>query len=260
MEKPVEIIELPSRGLLYGGKMPGGEITIQPMGAKEESLLVSRKGRADAHMILDKIIGRCVVSDFPLDELLVSDKFYVLLMIRNISYGDEYSWKVTCPECGFKDKYEVRIPRDFTITLLDDGVREPFYVDLPKCGKRIGYRMLRVSDEKEVERYTRHEYRKSHVEGDPGYIYRLARHITSIDDLPESEEATCPVTEVDISQAMELVENLIGKDLGVFKQALSNSDCGVNLIFDKECNQCGEDFQTLMKFTPDFFRAVPDAV
>jgi len=269
-DKPVDIIELPSQGLLYDGELREGKVTISPMGTKEESLLVSRKGRSDAHLILDKIIARCLQTSFNLDNMLVADRFYILLMIRNLSYGSNYGYKVKCPECGEKFKKDIRIPDDFTITILDEGVKEPFYADLPRCRKRVGFHLLRVEDEKAVEKYTAHEYRRSQQDGDPGYIYRLARHIVSIDDIPEpregedeeGESASFTPTEVNLEQALELCETLIGIDSSAFKDAIAKNDCGVNLLIKAECPNpnCGDDFESLLKFTPEFFRPVPAEV
>ena len=259
MERYSELIELPSQGRLYGDKLPGGEIEIYAMGAEEEAILIN-KSKQESSRALDRLIERCIKTDFPSEELLISDRLYIFLMMRKISYSDTYKYRIKCPHCGFSFMHEISIPGSFMVTLLDEGVKEPFYVDLPRCKKRIGFKLLRASDEKDAQMYIRNQNRSNKSsDADPGYLYRLAKHMISIDDIPE-EGKEASITSVGIVDALTFVKTMIGMDSSKFKDAIADNDCGIDLRMDVECNSgsCGEEFKATLEFTAEFFRPESD--
>lgn len=245
----IEVIELPSQGYFYGDKLPGGEIEIYPMTAEEESIIASKKNSKNAHLILDSVVESCLASKFKVDDLLISDELYILLLLRKVSYSPEYNYEVRCPACGEKFKKKVVIPDEFSVTIPDEGTSEPFKIDLPRSGKTVEFRLLRVKDEKEVRKFTRNAYRKSTQKGDPGYTYRLARSIVSVDG-----------EEVNIKEAHDLVKGLIGEDSSYLKTAYGSADCGVNLDMEVECKYCSFEFDTKLTMNKEFFRPVTPEV
>ena len=260
MERYSELIELPSQGRLYDGKLPGGEIEIYAMGVEEESMLIGKNNKTEASRALDRLIERCIKTDFPIDELLVSDRFYIFLMIRKISYGSIYDYFVTCPNCGDKVSQHVDIPGSFNVTLLDEGVTEPFYTDLPMCKKRVGFKLLRMKDETDTQMYSRNQRRVSkNSDINHEYLYRIAKHIVSVDDIVDGD-LDQKITNISITEALEFVRTLIGRDSSKLKSAIAKNDCGIDLKFDTDCNSCGEEFKTSLEFTAEFFRPESDEV
>jgi hypothetical protein len=78
---------------------------------------------------------------------------------------------------------------------------------------------------------------------DPGYAYRLATRIVAIDD-----------TEPTISDAMELIESLKGKDSLALRQAIFAVSIGVNQELRPICDACGWENEITMPLDKTFFR------
>lgn len=246
--------QLPSRGLPYGDKLPGGKVEMAPMRTKEEKIFASTH---DQEGILERIVERCLLTKvIPFEDYLESDYMYMLLVNRNLSYGADYRFEVKCRHCGFAFEHYMQVPDSFEIRILADGVTpdqdgtippkfvEPIIVDLPLCKKKVGLRLLRLKDEKEVRRLSEQRLLMQNPDdGDPSYEVRIAKHICQIDGKP-----------VDIRAAIEFVENLYVRDTAAIKQAIYDNDCGVNLLINPECRRCGRTFQTRFRITPDFFR------
>ena len=92
---------LPSRGRFYGDRLPDGKVTIRPMTVKEEKLLA---GGGNKLSLADKVLERCMISNtMPLKDMILTDKFFLLLNLRAISYGPEYTFELRCG-CEFKFK------------------------------------------------------------------------------------------------------------------------------------------------------------
>ena len=100
---PTEFVELPTGGRYYPPGHPlHGEsaIEIKQMTAKEEDMLTSRtllkKGVA-----LDRVIGSLIVNKaIDPDSLYVGDRNAIIVATRVSGYGNDYTTKVTCPQCA----------------------------------------------------------------------------------------------------------------------------------------------------------------
>ena len=102
---PTEVVDLPSKGLLYpeGHPLSKGTIEMKYMTAKEEDILTSqnliKKG-----VVIDQLLKSLIVTKVGLDELLIGDKNAVMLAARILGYGKTYSVDTTCPNCGTVEK------------------------------------------------------------------------------------------------------------------------------------------------------------
>jgi hypothetical protein len=88
---PTEVLDLPSKGLVYPKDHPlaSGQITIKLMTAKEEDILSSqnliRKG-----IVLDKLFESIIVDRIDIKDIIIGDKDAILLATRLLGYGPEY--------------------------------------------------------------------------------------------------------------------------------------------------------------------------
>ena len=234
-------VQLPSRGYLYDGKMPDGWVDIRPMTTREESLLVSPKG--DRYVLLNKVLDACLLTkDVPMADLVSGDRLYLLFAIRQLTYGGSYSVQLACRSCQGPVRLTLEFPKDLSLRALEPTDREPFEVQLPVSGHKVGLRLLRTKDETEILRYASRPSALS-SEGDPSYIYRLARHIATIDGAV-----------VDPTAAMALVERLAGRDSLAIRLAVEQHDCGPDLMLDTVCSRCGSQVKEMMPLTEEFFR------
>ena len=96
---PTEVVDLPSKGLVYpeGHPLRKGNIEIKYMTAREEDILASqsliKKG-----VVLDKLFESVVVEPgVDINDIFIGDKNAILLATRVIGYGSEYKVEITDP-------------------------------------------------------------------------------------------------------------------------------------------------------------------
>ena len=106
---PTEIIELPSKGLLYPKDNPlsSGKVEMKYMTAKEEDILTTQSYIKQG-VVLDKLFKALIVSNgdgMPVkyDDILVGDKNAVMIAARVLGYGKDYEIEVESPS-GVKQK------------------------------------------------------------------------------------------------------------------------------------------------------------
>lgn len=233
-------VDLPSRGRFYGDAMPGGKVRIRPISVKEEKIFTSSRNQMD---VADDVLRKCIVGKcIPLRDMLMTDKFYLLLNLRAISYGSDYSFRLKCSSCANEFVHKVVLPTGLRLKVATEADVEPFELKLPVSGKSLGLRFLRGSDEKEIINYVRQLPATDADDGDPGYVYRLSRFIATIDgeDVPSIEK-------------MKFVEEMIGKDSFALRQAMVEHECGAELSLTVTCSVCRQQMATSLPLTDEFF-------
>jgi hypothetical protein len=89
-------VDLPSKNKFYNLEDSGKPITIRPMTFQDERAMMSNKNvNID---ILNVLLSRCV-SNISIGNLLQIDKLYILIKLRELSYGDEYNATIPCTSC-----------------------------------------------------------------------------------------------------------------------------------------------------------------
>ena len=126
---PTEIIELPSKGLVYPQDNPlsSGKVEMKYMTAKEEDILTNQSYIQDG-TVLDKVLQSLIVSKINYNDLIVGDKNALLVASRILGYGNEYTFNY-----GGKE-YTVDLStldnKPFDESLITSGVNE-FNYTLP---------------------------------------------------------------------------------------------------------------------------------
>ena len=90
---PTEIVELPSKGLLYSEEsgLKSGKIEMKYMTAKEEDILTNQSYISKG-TVLDKLMQSLIVSEIDYNELLIGDKNAIMVAARILGYGSEYKF------------------------------------------------------------------------------------------------------------------------------------------------------------------------
>ena len=155
---PTEFVELPSQGKYYPDGHPLHGVTsieIKQMTAKEEDILTSRtllkKGVA-----LDRVIQNIIVNkNINPDSLLVGDRNAIVIACRVSGYGNDYTTKVTCPNCTESEDYsfnlheaEVFTGGDLEAAGITDNGNGTFDLKLPRTQVTATFRLLTGADEK----------------------------------------------------------------------------------------------------------------
>ena len=184
---PTEVLDLPSKGLLYPKDSPlsSGTIEIKYMTAKEEDILTSanliQKG-----IVLDKLFESIIPDkSIKLDDMLIGDKNAIMLGARILGYGKDYNVEIIDPDSGLKKEIVVDLstlkftsPKD---SIFESGENK-FSFDLPNSKRVVEFKLLTHKDESEIEQTVKALKSISKSTGvDPTLTTRLKQQIISVD-------------------------------------------------------------------------------
>ena len=176
---PTEVVDLPSKGLLYPKDSPlsSGTIEIKYMTAREEDILTSaniiKKG-----IVVEKLLEALIIDkSIKVDDLLIGDKNAILIASRILAYGKEYNLEYD----GQKIEVDLTSLEDQKLdeSIVTAGVNE-FEFELPATKRKLTFKLLTSGDEKEIDKEVK-GYEK--VGDGIGYdlTTRLKHQIISID-------------------------------------------------------------------------------
>ena len=147
---PTEVIELPSKGLVYPENNPlsSGKVEIKYMTAKEEDILTNQS-YIQKGIVLDKLLQSVLVSKVDINDLIIGDKNALLVATRILGYGSDYEVMID----GEKQKIDLSEleNKKFDESILTKGKNE-FSFELPHSKTPITYKILTGGDEKKIER------------------------------------------------------------------------------------------------------------
>ena len=251
---PTEIIDLPSKGMLYpqGHPLHGKDtIEIKQMTAKEEDMLTSRS-LLQKGVALDRVLSSIIIDkSINADTLLVGDRNALIIAARISAYGNEYNTKVTCPACGTVQEYNFDLNQqniysgsdveEFVTDTATDGI---FTTKLPRTGLNIGFRVLTGADERRLIEGVEMD-RKNKKVHERNVTRQLLNMIVSVNDNTTNEAVNY------------VVENLPSVDVRHLRQAYKAASPNVDLTQHFECNNCGHEQDMEVPLNADFFW--PDA-
>lgn len=235
-----ERIELPSRGILYED-IPA-EIVIRNITTTEEKMIFGSSNLKS----LDDVMNSCIKEPegLDVDELLTSDKHFILIQLRILTYGSDYNVKNTCEHCGETDTYIVNLLEDMPIDELDEDFEEPFEIELPMSGDTVGLKLLRGNDLEKVNRKAKRIKKRSI--GDTGNLTYLLRKAQSI--------VTVNGEELPSGKKQKYVEGLHGRDSAYISSALESIRVGYDNLIFKNCKHCGGEMEFSLPMNREFFR------
>jgi|MDSV01.1.fsa_nt_gb hypothetical protein len=147
---PTEVVELPSKGLVYPEDSPlaEGKITMKYMTAKEEDIITNQnyiqKGTAIDHLLNALIVTPGVKQD----ELITGDKNAILIAARILGYGANYKFDY------LGDEVEVDLSKlenkEIDYSLIEGRTNE-FEFTLPHTQTPITFRLLTGKIEKQID-------------------------------------------------------------------------------------------------------------
>lgn len=145
---PTEVVELPSKGLLYPSDSPlsSGQVEIKYMTAREEDILTNQNYIVKG-IVIEKLLKSLIVTPFEYDDLLIGDKNAILIASRILGYGKNYTFSYMGSE--------------FTVDLttlqnkpIDESLftekRNEFNFILPATEIPITFKLLTHSDEQAI--------------------------------------------------------------------------------------------------------------
>jgi hypothetical protein len=144
-----EIIELPSKGLVYPESSPlsSGEIEMKYMTAREEDILTNQNYIKQG-IVLEKLLKSLIVSKIDYDELIIGDKNAIMVAARILGYGKDYSFRmrgetitVDLNECPLRYIDESKVKKGFN----------SFEYTFPTTQNTITYKLITGKEDKLIK-------------------------------------------------------------------------------------------------------------
>lgn len=240
---PTEVVELPSKGLLYPEDSPlsKGIVEMKYMTAKEEDILTNqnfiRKG-----IVIDKLLESLVVTEgFNYNEILIGDKNAIMVAARILSYGKDYVITYAGEE-QVVDLSKIQ-NKDIDYSLLESRKNE-FAFKLPHTDNTVTFKILSHQDEKQIDREIE-GLKKINKDNAAEVTTRLKHTITSVNGITDKKDIR------------EFVDNfLLAKDARAlreyYSQVAPDLDMQVSVI-NEDGGQEDVDLPiTVNFFWPDF--------
>mgnify|MGYP003638810327 FL=1 len=171
------VLDLPSKGRFYEGFQG---IEINPLTYLDEQKILGSK---DANVdIVSKLLEKATAG-VEVGSLLSMDKTYLLMKVREASYGDTYEFKVTCPECSTDVTTELILSKHLNMVEIPDDLEDPRTITLPKLKAKVEVRFPRSREEvllKDTEAIYQNAYKfVVSIEGnkDPIFISKAIKRL-----------------------------------------------------------------------------------
>ena len=213
---PTEVVELPSKGLLYSEEsgLKSGKVEMKYMTAKEEDILTNQSYISKG-VVLDKLMQSLIVSKINYDELLVGDKNAIMVAARILGYGSEYKFDYN----GEEQTVDLSLLENKEIdeTIFTNGNK--FEFTLPHSKNHITFKLLNHKDEKNIQREL-DGLKKINKDNTPELTTRLKHMITSVEGKSETKDIR------------EFVDNyLLAKDSRALREQIKEIQPDVDLTF-----------------------------
>ena len=216
---PTEIIDLPSKGLLYPKDSPlsEGKIEIKYMTAKEEDIL-SNVSYIQKGIVLDKLFESLIVSKVNYDDLLIGDKNAIMIAARVLGYGNEYTF-----DYNSKQETVDLSQLDFVKVNEKEWVNgNNFSFQFPNSKTNITFKLLNHGDEQKILKEV-NSLKKLKKDSDSTLSTRLKYMITSV----EGDETTKTIR--------DFVDNyLLARDSRALREYIKTINPDIDLTFFPE--------------------------
>jgi len=217
---PTEMVELPSKGLVYPEENPlsSGKIEMKYMTAKEEDILTNQN-YINNGTVIDELLKALIITKINYNDLIVGDKNAIMVAARVLGYGKDYSFTYEgedhTVDLSQLDSKEIN-EKDFT-----KGKNE-FSFTLPTSGTLITYKLLTHGDDKKINNEIK-GLKKLNKLASPELSTRLKHMILSVNGDAEKKSVR------------EFVDNyFLAKDSRAFREHIKTTQPDVNLKFEIE--------------------------
>jgi hypothetical protein len=175
---PTEIVDLPSKGLLYpaGSPLASGKVEMKYMTAKEEDILTNQN-YLQKGIVIDKLLRSLIVGEVNYDDLLTGDKNAILIAARVLGYGKDYTFNYLGQE------YTVDLSTVESKPLKEElfiNRKNEFEFTLPSTGVPITFKLLSHADDLAIDAEVT-GLKKLNKDANPEGSTRLKYMITSVE-------------------------------------------------------------------------------
>lgn len=225
---------------------------VRGLKGKEGKLLADRSA-ARAGSTFEKLLSGCwlqttdpgiyeVPEGAVLDwgKVLVADRFYTLLQIRALTFGDEYAFSVQCQSATCRERFEWQLSlKDLPVRPLSDAAKASFKAGnrfetkLPRDGRKVWFRLMTGADEVRAAQALK-------AGRDGMLLTALALRIVEIESVPEKEKRAF-LDDMEMADATALLDEF------------DEADGGVETTIEIECPSCLGVQEVELPFERGFF-------
>lgn len=238
-EIPFDVIELPSKGLLYPGK--NNTVKVQYLTAADENVLTSpnliKNGK-----VLDVLLERKLKdSPIPVRDMLIGDRNAIMIWLRATGYGEIYPVKLTDPNTYEEFEHDIDLSALKSKSLnAEPDENGLFDFELPKSGKKIKFKLLTVGDESNIIKTAEMREKKLKTQISNTLTYRLEAQIQSIDG------------NTDRNFISQYIQYMPAFDSLKFREYSDSIEPGIDMEVEVE-GPSGETFPVTVQLGLDFF-------
>lgn len=218
-------VEVPSRGRFYGSNFDETQLVVRPMTFEDEKAILTSQGDANIDSS-NLLLSRCVEGIDP-ETLLLIDKLFLILKIRELSYGSEYKIQVTCEKCKSENRLSIELDQLINNPIPEDYV-DPKEIELKRIKKTCTVKLPRVMDEK-------------YLTNNDKILDQIWRFVPEIGGSKDK------------SIIAKVIKRLPIADLHTIVNAVSNTDYGIQTDVKFVCSKCSSHNAISLPITPNFF-------
>ena len=174
---PTEVVELPSKGLVYPTDhiLRSGKVEMKYMTAKEEDIL-SNQNLIKKGIVLDKLLESLTLGKFNIKDLVTGDKNAILVASRVLGYGKDYSFSFDGKE--YKVDLSTLENKLFDESLVSS--KGTFKFILPNSGTTVEFKLLTETDEEQIKQEIE-GFKKLNKDSSTDVTTRLKHQIILVD-------------------------------------------------------------------------------
>lgn len=214
-------VRLPSLGKIYG--LESDIVHVRGMTFEDEKALLAARSRGQA---VDMLISRCVEENINPRDLIPEDKIFLVVNIRVLSIGSEYTVKINCGNCEESSNLTIDVTDAFPVRYPEEALPRAREVLLPTIKKKA---LVRLASSEELENPEKNIYPK------------LWQFVQSIEGHSSA------------GVIMPVVSKLPIQDIHAIINGLSAKDIGLDTRFKFTCVHCNHEEETNLAISQDFF-------
>jgi len=202
---PTEMVELPSKGLIYPKDHPlrSGKVEMKYMTAKEEDIL-SNQNLIKKGVVLEKLLESLIQGKFDTKSLSTGDKNAVFIASRILGYGKDYTFihgdeKITVDLATIESK-------PFNENIIDENGFINF--TLPKSETNVKFKILSEKEEDDIKVEIKN-LSKFKGKGSGEVTVRLKHQIVSVDGKEDKTEIKNFVDNYMLAQDSRALRNYV---------------------------------------------------
>ena len=180
---PTEMVDLPSKGLLYPKDSPlaAGQIEIKYMTAREEDILTNanllRQGLA-----IEKMLKSIIKTPINYEDLILGDRNAILIAARILAYGKDYSFNYFNPNTMESEvvKGDLQSVKYKAVDTSLFNEKNEFSFELPFTKNTVTFKALTIAEDRKIDEEMK-GMKKNLGEAAPGLLTTKLKHqITSV--------------------------------------------------------------------------------